>query len=278
MNSLKHLVNVGLMSLIVLVFMATAKAQTGLLPQGLYDSCSLSSSACLSRLDTMGQAGFKLVINYQGCGGGSAQTVYANLAQQDGMKVIWDFSGCQGTSDSTIQQEVNIVKNHPATWGYYIGDENPSREARRVQHISNTIHAADPNHPRLMVHMNSAKNLIPFVNSAEVLALDYYPIGDYSGQKAADETGKVAAGLQSLADQNGKQSGMVLQAFSWQDYLDEYSPLHPRYPTREEMRMMRDAVIANSKPALILWYSYSNLTKTAPATFWPDLVGAALGQ
>src|SRR6266480_6202725 len=57
---------------------------------GLYESCSPKDAAmCLSHLNDMAAAGFKLVINYDELyGDASFQTAYLDRAQSVGMKVI----------------------------------------------------------------------------------------------------------------------------------------------------------------------------------------------
>ena len=112
---------------------------------GIYESCSPKNAAmCLSHLNNMAAAGFKLVINYDELyGDASFQKAYLDRAQSVGMKVIValnnpafyngtdltsKFPALAQTCNCTdnhgfLQYVVNLVKNHPAVRGYYIGDE-----------------------------------------------------------------------------------------------------------------------------------------------------------
>ncbi len=92
-------------------------------PQGLYDSCAPSDADCLTHLDTLASAGFKLVINYGVFGYDVADIMsYADYANAVGMKVIWDVRDA-ASDPYYFREQVNAVKTHPATWGYYIADE-----------------------------------------------------------------------------------------------------------------------------------------------------------
>ena len=116
-----------------------------------------------------------------------------------------------------IEYVVKLVKNHPALWGYYIGDEvNPANHTA-LKAFSDLVHRTDPVHPRLFVSCSQCAHtyppyvasLIPMTDSADVVATDYYPVGS-DGWPITD-TGTVAAALQSVANRNSRQSAMVLK-------------------------------------------------------------------
>ena len=141
---------------------------------GIYESCSPKNAAmCLSHLNDMAAAGFKLVINYDELyGDASFQKAYLDRAQSVGMKVIItlknprfyngkglrsEFPALAQTCNCTdnngfIQYVVNLVKNHPAVWGYYIGDEvDPSHHDTMKSALADVVHQLDPTHPRLFI-------------------------------------------------------------------------------------------------------------------------------
>ncbi len=141
---------------------------------GIYESCSSKASAdCLSHLNIMAAAGFKLVINYSEMyGDASFQQAYLDHAQSVGMKVIVGLSNptfyngkdlrsnfpalaktCNCTNNhGFIQYVVNLVKNHPAVWGYYIGDEvDPGDHDKMKSALADVVHQIDPKHPRLFI-------------------------------------------------------------------------------------------------------------------------------
>ena len=137
---------------------------------GLYESCSPKNAAmCLSHLNDMAAAGFKLVIDYDEMyGDASFQKAYLDRAQSVGMKVIVALSNpafydgtdvtshfpalaqtCNCTDNNGfIRYVVNLVKNHPAVWGYYIGDEvDPGDHDTMKSALADVVHQLDPTHP-----------------------------------------------------------------------------------------------------------------------------------
>lgn len=273
--------------------------------QGVYEECRLSDSACVDRLKQIADEGFKLVLNYSALLGSNPQQLlnYADQAEAAGIKIIWplhipwfwdgtdltanypEYVATCNCSDNTdfINYLMTLVKDHPATWGYYVGDElNPTVHQQWKAH-TDLVHAIDPVHPRLLVQGTPANSLgnttlSTFADGVEVLGQDYYPIG-VSYLVPLSQTGAVAQSVQALADRAGKQSAMVLQAFSWTQYYpparcSPYPDCAP-YPTVDEMQQMLSMVLQNSHPQLILWYSYFDIRRSDnPAAHWNDLVKA----
>jgi hypothetical protein len=266
---------------------------------GLYENCSLGANkldTCLSHLNTMAAAGFKLVLNYEELyGSESAQTAYLQRAQSVGMKVIIPlkdpafFDGKDLTSEfSTLAQTcnctdnngfvryvVNLVKNNPAVWGYYIGDEvDPDHHDDLKSNLTDLVHQLDPAHPRLFI--DSAKHSVavwrgnsPFFDTTDVIGTDFYPLrGVSSDYPSINEAGAVASGTQAYADTHGKSSAMVLQAFSYSNYGTPDAP----YPTVEQMKYVLAQTLANAHPRIILWYSYYDTMSSDNATQnWDNL-------
>ena len=249
---------------------------------GTYESCSPQNAAmCLSHLNDMAAAGFKLVINYDELyGDASFQKAYLDRAQSVGMKVIVALSNpafydgtdlrskfpalaqtCNCTDNNGfIQYVVNLVKKHPAVWGYYIGDEvDPSDHDTMKSALADVVHQLDPTHPRLFIdngghtiaawHGNS-----PFSDTAEVIGSDFYPVGhehDFH-YPTIDQTAAVAGGIQAYANAHGEDGAIVLQAFSYSNYGISGAP----YPTASQMESMLSLTLAYLHPRIILWYSY----------------------
>jgi hypothetical protein len=252
--------------------------------QGVYESCSPSKGqVCWDRLKTIAQGGFRLVLNYNTLAGSDQDiTAYADHAQAVGVKLIWSLKDLWAKPDTTfVKKFIELVKNHPATWGYYINDEAPPSQHQQVKVFSELVHQLDPTHPRLSVACAQCASdpllgIRPFVDdSADVIGVDYYPIKP--GWTIA-QTGSLAKALQSLADRNGKQTAMVLQSFSWNDIQHQCDPFPScaPFPTQDQMRQMRDLTLQNAHPRLILWYSYYNLLKSGNSVqHWQDLSAAA---
>ena len=264
---------------------------------GLYESCSPKNAAmCLSHLNDMAAAGFKLVIDYDELyGDASFQTAYLDRAQSVGMKVIvalsnpafYDgtdvtsqFPALAQTCDCTdnhgfIRYVVNVVKNHPAVWGYYIGDEvDPSDHGAMKRALADVVHQLDPTHPRLFIDNAGESTSVwhgnsPFFDTAEVIGTDFYPLrGETSDYPTIDQAGAVASGIQAYADVHKEGSAIVLQAFSYSEYDTPGAP----YPTAKQMQSMLSQTLAHSHPRIILWYSYyDTMASDNPTQHWDDL-------
>jgi hypothetical protein len=278
----------------------TAAAQPATGPSdgyGIYESCSpKNESTCLSHLDDMAAAGFKLVINYDQLSGDAAfQKAYLDHAQAVGMKVILamtdpDFYNgkdldqafpklaetCDcNNNQGFITYVVNLVKNHPALWGYYIGDEVDveNHDAMKAD-LADVVHQADPNHPRLFIDnpghdVTVWRGNSPFFDTSEVIGSDFYPVRDKSpGYPTLDQTGQFAAGVQAYANAHNEGSAIVLQAFSYSNYSIAGQP----YPTASQMKDMLSQTLANSHPRIVLWYSYyDTMSSSNPTQNWNTL-------
>jgi len=265
---------------------------------GVYENCSLNNdkATCFSHLDDMAAAGFKLVVNYHALYDDAiSQKAYLDHAQSVGMKVIialnkpelyngTDLSSvfpnlvetcnCSNNPDF-IRYVVNLVKNHPALWGYYIGDEvDPANHDAMKSGLADIVHQTDPTHPRLFIdspghpigvwHQNS-----PFFDTTEVIGTDFYPIRDRSPQyPTIGQAGAVASGTQAYANAHRENSAIVLQAFSYSNYNIPGTP----YPTADQMESMLSQTLAYSHPRMILWYSYYDTMSSGNSTLhWNDL-------
>ncbi|HEX9068299.1 MAG TPA: hypothetical protein VF807_05985, partial [Ktedonobacterales bacterium] len=151
---------------------------------GTYESCDPHVIECVLHLDTLAQAGFKVVINYSQFTWDATitdQQAYAAHAAELGMKVIWPVNqfiyssnddttlssafpimtsslkasgACQldpATNYGFVLCFAAVVKSLPGTWGYYIGDELPSSQEQMVRMVVDTVVNVDPTHPRLYV-------------------------------------------------------------------------------------------------------------------------------
>jgi hypothetical protein len=268
-------------------------------PQGLYEECAPSNQQqCAGELAQMGGAGFRLALNYTAWYGSAADIqAYAGEAQAQGIKLIWPLNvstwrdgssltatytqlaadcGCT-TNEAFLQYAVNLVRNLPSTWGFYVGDEVGPSQAPLVAALAAKVRALDPVHPLLYVGSGLSDvgpGLNPFLSAADVIGADVYPVG--SGLPVA-YVGDVASKVKDIAERGNKRSAMVLQAFSWGQYPTEIQAVGPRWPTEVEMRTMRDQAVLAS-PAMILWYNLSDIQRSDnPAKHWQDLVAAAFG-
>jgi len=274
--------------------------------QGLYESCAPGPQDCLDRLHQMALAGFKLVVNYdQFFGSARDELDYADKAQASGIKIIWAMNSsafwkgnafqkyaklaatcnCQDNV-GFIRYVVNMVRNHPATWGYYIGDEADSSQHTQIKHFTDLLKQLDPTHPRLYIGSAAfpagvAPALSPFEDTADVLGTDYYPVGRTDIPNAVNATAAIARAIQAATIQNNKQAAVVLQATSLGHYMsykylcDPFPSCVP-YPTVDQMQLMRDLSLKNAHLRIILWYSYFDILKADnPFQRWENLIKAA---
>ena len=267
---------------------------------GIYESCNSKDEAtCLSHLNTMAAAGFKLVINYDEMYGDARfQKAYLDRAQSVGMKVIIALNNpafyngkdldakfpalvptCNCTDNTGfIRYVVNLVKNHPAVWGYYIGDEvDPGDHDELKSALADVVHQLDPKHPRLFI--DSAGQTIavwhgnsPFFDTAEVIGSDFYPVREESSHyPTIDQTAAVASGIQAYANVHGEGAAIVLQAFSRSQYGVSGEP----YPTANQIESMLSQTLASAHPRIILWYSYyDTMLSDNPTQNWNSLKAA----
>jgi len=247
----------------------------------------------------MAAAGFKLVINYDEMyGDASFQKAYLDHAQSVGMKVIIALNNptfyrgkslglkfpalaqtCNCTDNTSfIRYVVNLVKHHPAVWGYYIGDEvDPGDHDQMKSELADLVHQLDPKHPRLFIDTAGHSTAVwrgnsPFYDTADVIGSDFYPVREESSDyPSLDQTAMVASGIQAYANAHGENAAIVLQAFSRSEYGVSGDP----YPTADQMKTMLSQTLANAHPRIILWYSYYDTMSSENATQnWNNLKAA----
>jgi hypothetical protein len=284
----------------MLVLWSPAPAQAALPPQGIYEQCAPNSTTedCGGRLKTIADAGFEYVLNYTSWFG-SAQQVrrYADQAQAAGIKVIWPLNDrawrdgtdlrshyrylgpdCSCSNNAQFKQwALGLVKDHPATWGFYVGDELPPtpQNVSQTQALANEVKSIAPSKPTLYVTIPNSNGVLssqlePFEQTADYVGADYYPVG--AGDDIENVAG-YASDTRRLAAQYGKRPMFVLQAFSWSQYF----PSHRyRFPTRAEMQTMRDLAISAGEPQMMLWYAFNDVMESRdPAGNWENVKAAA---
>lgn len=270
--------------------------------QGVYEYCAPADSpdGCVGRLRQIAAAGFRVVLNYQMFAADLRQLErYMHVAQGLGVKLIWPMQdtpwwgagsltelysrlagSCRCSGDEEFARYViRLVRSSPATWGYYLSDEQPPKDAAQVAAFAKRLALLDPHHPRLAVAVGDddvASLLEPYSGSATVLGADSYPIG--TGQPLG-RVHEIATKVADVAHTTNRQTAMVLQGFNWAAYPKAMPGAKSQWPTRAQMREMRDLAIQAAHPALILWYSYFDIQNSADADrAWTNLVWAAFGS
>ena len=273
---------IAIVFLVLLTLSTAGEARAESLPlQGSYENCgpATNEEMCLERLDELHGAGITVVLNYWAWSASPAQVIrYADRAKALEMQLIWpalpeeapersypllaEGCGCEGTA--LIQYAIRLVRGHPATWGYYVGEEVlylPSPAAMAVHSYAATVHRADRVKPRLYVTWGGwgpsamRRLLNPFADDAEFLGADYYPVG-VNKSDGVSGAGAVAKATKAVADEHGRDTVAVLQAFSWASEPTLAPRGDHRWPTVSEMRRMRNLSYLRGDPAIILWFDY----------------------
>jgi hypothetical protein len=203
---------------------------------GIYDACSYSDPKltplpdCGDRLLTLREGGFQTVLNYWSDSMSIEDNVrYANQAHSLGMQVIWNLADYRAPLAPKLDL-VNVTKDHPATWGYYIGDEVQPADRDQVVQLSGAIRSLT-NRPLLYVSRPNPSKLRPFNGLANYIGPDIYPVGPVDRQSVC-RTARWAA---KMLKGKGRLT-MVLQAYSWS--IDSPT-LNPEWPSAGQMRTMR---------------------------------------
>jgi hypothetical protein len=282
----------------MLTLWSPARASAALPPEGVYEQCAPATQDCGPRLKAIADAGFQYVLNYTAWYGSAEQVrEYADEAQAVGLEVIWPLNDhawrdgtdlrsyyrylgpdCPCSTNAQFKQwALGLVKDHPATWGFYVGDELPptSQSVSQTTALEQEVKSIAPGKPTMYVTIPNDNGVLttqlqPFASVADYVGADYYPIGKANSMDGvsnyASETRRVTAGA-------GSRSIFVLQAFSW----DSYDPsLADRFPTRSEMQRMRDIAIGSGDPQILLWYAFNDVMRSSnPAENWENVKAAA---
>jgi hypothetical protein len=187
---------------------------------------------------------------------------YAKAAQTNGMKVMWSVR--PGISDVDLLAVIAALRVNPSTWGYYIADEPGPTERDKLAAFAARVKALDPGHPRLIMGCGvcyGGEGSVSFLSGIDTaLGTDMYPVTTQApDQPVVGRRVRAAAeGLRRVADREGRQTVMALQAWRWGDshYDSQGSGIGPgsRFPTRREIEDQRNAAIEGGHPDIILWF------------------------
>ncbi|HBG77922.1 MAG TPA: hypothetical protein DDW84_03590 [Phycisphaerales bacterium] len=154
----------------------------------------------LTPLDESMRHGFDYVMPYYIRGEGEASLfAYMDAAHDRGVKVMIDMHPIELNAITTW---VNIVKNHPGLYGYYLDDEPEIRGIPASDVIAkyNAVKAADPdpNHIVLLVIYSPLSKHTAYLPACDVVGRELYSLNLYS-QVQADIAAAKKAGKAYLA-------------------------------------------------------------------------------
>jgi hypothetical protein len=165
----------------------------------------------------------------------------------------------------------------PGTYGYYAADDSmlaPGDQSGVAWYVAQ-IKQQDPAHT-VMIGAYGQQQQSAYQGISDVIGTELYPVTTGSltpvsaNQSTWDSIAGSAAQAQRAADAAGDSSAFILQAFTWGDSLGDgeaigaCSPSDTQqscndklaYPTASDQLQLRNEVLLNAHPQLILWWSF----------------------
>ena len=184
--------------------------------------------------------------------------------------------GCSTNAD-VLTYMIHWLAALPGTYGYYAADDSmlAAGDQPAVAAYTARIKQADPTHTVLIGSANTNMGQ-QYQGSADMIGQEIYPITTKSlmpqaaNQSTWDTIAATAQVTQHSADQAGKPSAVILQGFTWGDALSDGMAIGVctsadttascnaklRYPSADEQLALRNTVLENSHPKLVLWFSF----------------------
>jgi hypothetical protein len=163
------------------------------------------------------------------------------------------------------------------TFGYYAADDSmlASGDQAGVASYVAQIKQQDPAHT-VMIGAYGQPQASAYQGIADVIGTEIYPVTTASlmpasaSQSTWDWITEDAIEAQQAADATHKQSAFILQAFTWGDNSEDGEAIGactdgdtPQscydklvYPTAGDQLQLRNEVLLNARPQLILWWSF----------------------
>ncbi len=228
-----------------------AHSNNPLPPEGIFDSCQLSTSlsTCEQDLLQMHQAGFQVAVTSAQWASLDTLSTYASYAQSIGMSVMWElndpgfwggawigssaagdwpgFSSACGCTDTAqvLGYMIHWLSALPSTYGYYAADDwtlTRSQVGGLTQYV-NEIKAADPTH--LVMVGSTQGDGTTYYASGATMGNEIYPETTQSlmpyGRNLAtwDAVQQSITQDQRAATTAGTSSAFILQAFTFGDNI-----------------------------------------------------------
>jgi hypothetical protein len=195
--------------------------------------------------------------------------------------------GCTGTSQ-ILATMVQFLASQPATYGYYAADDwtlTPADKGGLTQYVS-AIKAADPDH---MVMVGSSEgDGTTYYSSGATMGNEIYPettqsLMPYDSNRGIWQSVQQSIGQdQRAATKNGNASAFILQAFTFGDNIWDGEAVGActasmtqahcasllQYPSASVQLELRNLVLQNAAPKLILWYTFN---EASSGSRWDDL-------
>lgn len=236
-------------------------------PLGWYFGPGPSSKDYPEHLDRIAASPFNTIMTY-GINTGSLETVRTYLDDMDrrDLKLIYSLKdifvgtkyyrspqfGFHG-EEEIVRGVVGAFREHPAVLGWYLNDELPITLRDRLEARGRLVRELDADHPTWAV-LYQVADLFGYLNTADVLGTDPYPVPKRPVTLAAEWTRQTAA-----VSGGERPLWQVPQAFDWGNYHKEQADEY-RAPTRDEIMVMSYLCLINGARGLI-YYAYSDLLR-----------------
>jgi hypothetical protein len=155
--------------------------------------------------------------------------------------------------EAIVRGIVPLFRDHPAVLAWYLNDELPLTMRDRLDARQRLVKSLDPNHPTWSV-LYQVDEFYGYLNSADVLGADPYPVSDRPVTMAGDWTRKCAAVSDGL-----RPLWMVPQAMDWACYHKDRADKY-RAPTLDEELVMTYLCLIHGAHGLI-YYCYHDLMR-----------------
>lgn len=202
--------------------------------------------------------------------------------------------GCTGTTQ-VLNYMIQYLGAMPATYGYYAADDYTltAGQVGGIRQYVSEIKSVDPNH---MVMVGSSQSMgTAFYTTGATIGNEIYPettnsLLPYDRNLATWQSVQDSVTQdQRVATQDGTSSAFILQAFSFGDNLDDGEAVgvckanmtQPQcanllqYPSAGVQLALRNQVLENAHPKLILWFNFS---EAAQGSHWGDLTSVVRAQ
>jgi hypothetical protein len=303
--ALRRVVVLVMASIVGLLAASAGLAAADPMPlEGVFENCSLDTQmpTCLQRLHAMHDGGVNVVVIPAQATSLASLSTYAHAAQSIGIRIMWELSdpgwwqdptngtqeadsfygayaaGCGCTENGAVlDYAIKWLGALPATYGYYAADDSvlaPGDKSGMAAYVSR-IKRDDQVHT-VMIASSLDTQQRGYEGISDVIGSEIYPVTTTSnlpvGQNQAtwNWVGQQASESQRIADQAGKQSAFILQAFTWGDNLadgesagvckpsDTQMQCYDRleYPAPGAQLELRNEVLEHAHPKLILWWSF----------------------
>ncbi len=153
--------------------------------------------------------------------------------------------------EAIVRGVVPLFRDHPALLAWYLNDELPLTMRDRLDARQRLVQQLDPNHPTWAV-LYQVDEFYGYLNSADVLGADPYPVGDRPVTMVVDWTKNCAA-----VSDGSHPLWMVPQAMDWACYHKDRADKY-RAPTLDEELVMTYLCLIHGAHGLV-YYCYHDL-------------------